>query len=219
MADLRRRADCRCAAGVLAQQSGAMVTDDPRLAPLAKFTLEGELTPGYGDSYLFFVGRDRVHEILQWILTKEKLSLKLSMFGYDDPDLNKIIMAMMASKHTRVQISLDKTQAGGVHEKAILDQDQKLDRVDFNNSVVITTSSTGQILHTKGGVCLGYGIGFEGSTNWSATGEGTGTGDNVKGVKAQSNTLLVTTNHVVLQRFIANLDNEHANALERQAKK
>jgi hypothetical protein len=33
------------------------VSDDPRLAALGKFTPEGALTPGYGDHYVFFVGR------------------------------------------------------------------------------------------------------------------------------------------------------------------
>jgi hypothetical protein len=195
------------------------MTDDPRIEELFKFTYEAELTPGYGDSYLFFVGRDQVHEILNYILSNEKLALKLSMYGYDDAELNKTILKMMKDKNIRVQISLDKSQASGVHEKPLLDADRKLDAVAFKNSFVITTTSSGQILHTKGGVCLGSGIAFEGSTNWSASGEGIGTGNNVKGVKAQSNTLLVTTNPVIVQRFTANLDNEHASALARQAKK
>ncbi len=186
------------------------MTDDPRIAELARFTREGELTPGHGDSYLFFAGRDDVHGILKWLLVKEKLSLKLSMFGYDNPELNGVILRMMRSHHIRVQASLDKTQAGGVHERALLALDAKLDPVDYRNSFVVTTSPTGEILHTKGGVCVGAGIGFEGSTNWSASGEGT----NLK--RAQSNTLLVSTNPVLLARFTANLDSEHANGLARR---
>ncbi len=187
--------------------------DDPRIAELARFSHEAELSPGYGDSYLFFVGRDNVHEILKYLLSREKLALKFSMFGYDDDELNKIIMAMMKTKTIAVQASLDKSQAGGVHERALIALDRKLNPIDFNNSFVITTSATNQILHTKGGVLVGYGVAFEGSTNWSASGEGT----DLK--KAQSNTLFVTANAVTIRRFIANLDSEHANAVARQGLK
>jgi hypothetical protein len=192
------------------------VTDDPRIAELAQFAYEGRLTPNYGDSYLFFVGRDKVHEVLKYLLVKERMALKFSMFGYDDDELNDIIMRMMHSEHIRVQASLDKSQSRGVHERKLLELDARLNPMQFNNSFVITTSSTNQILHTKGGVCCGLGVAFEGSTNWSASGEGTGTGENVSHVKAQSNTLLVSTNPVLVARFTANLDNEHAIGLARR---
>ena len=47
--------------------------DDSRLAALGKYTPEGTLTPGFGDHYLFFVGRDDVHGILLSLLTQETL--------------------------------------------------------------------------------------------------------------------------------------------------
>jgi hypothetical protein len=196
------------------------VTDDPRIAALAGYTLEGALTPGHGDAYLFFVGRDDVHGLLKALLSQEKLALKLSMYGYDDDELNTIIMGLMKTPTTRVQISLDKSQAGGVHERTILALDEKLDPVGYANSVVVCQSATHQILHTKAMVCVGQGIVAEGSTNWSTSGEGIGTG--VKGatnVKAQSNTLIVTTNPVLVSRLSANLDNEHAIGLAQQAKR
>jgi hypothetical protein len=187
--------------------------DDPRIAELAQFTLEGSLTPGYGDTYLFLVGRDSAHGLLKYILPKEQLAFKLSMFGYDDTELNNVIMGMMQTKHIHVQASLDARQAGNPTERKLLAMNESLDPIDFRNSFVTTTSPTGQILHTKGGVLVGYGMMFEGSTNWSATGEGT----DVK--HAQSNTLLVTTNPVAIARFSANLDIEHAAGLARQARK
>ena len=188
-----------------------MAGDDPRIAALSPFTREAQLTPGYGDSYLFLVGRDNVHGILKYLLSKELLALKFSMFGYDDAEINKVIMSMMKSKHIAVQASLDKRQAGGVHEKALLDLDNKLDPIEFQNSFVITNSPSGQILHTKAGVCCGAGIAFEGSTNWSATGEG------IDVNKAQSNTLLVSTNPVLIARLSANLDKEHSAGIARRA--
>jgi hypothetical protein len=191
--------------------------DDNRLVALGTYTPEGYLTPGYGDHYLFFVGRDDVHGILLWLLTRETMGLKFNMFGYDDDELN-----------VAVQGTLDRSQAGGVHERAILASDLK-DNPDFYNSFVITTSATHQISHTKGGVLIAQGLWFEGSANWSGSGEGTGiklaagTGLNAArdtpapGFKAQNNTLLVSANPVGLTRFGARLDVEHRTGMQQQA--
>lgn len=198
------------------------MTDDPRLSELGAFTPEGKLSPGYGDHYLFFAGRDSVHEILHWLLSRETMGLKMNMFGYDDDQLNADIIALMKNPNVAVQGTLDKTQAGGAHEKAILAQDVAND-VNFFNSFVVTASATGQISHTKGGVLVGQGLGWEGSTNWSASGEGTGISLDaakkpVTGYKAQNNTLLVSANPVFLARFGARLDTEHKVGLMRQAR-
>jgi hypothetical protein len=108
-------------------------------------------------------------------------------------------------------ITLDKSQAGGVHEKAILDADLHRDPVAFNTHVAIGQSATHQISHTKGGVLDGR-VGFEGSTNWSASGEGTFV---VKGhpggpgYRAQNNTLAVFTDPDTIARFTAERVAEH----------
>lgn len=193
------------------------MTDDPRLAPLGQFTPEGVLTPGYADHYLFLVGRDDIHSVLHYLLTHETMGLKLNMFGYDDDELNNDILALMENPNVQVQGSLDKSQSGGVHERKILEHDAATDP-DFYNSFVILQSETHQISHTKGGVFTAQGIGFEGSTNWSASGEGTGISlkPDVKpqpGYRAQNNTLLVSANPVFLSRFSARLDAEHLTGL------
>jgi hypothetical protein len=199
------------------------MSDDARLADLGQFTPEGTLTPGYGDHYLFLVGRDDVHGVLHHLIPLEKLYFKFNMFGYDDDVLNQDIMNLFKDPSVRVQASLDRSQAGGAHEKQLIDLDEQLDPVDFGNSFVILQSATHQISHTKGGVFVGQGIGFEGSTNWSAGGEGTGISlkadvDNPAGFKAQNNTLLVSTNSVFLARFTAQLDAEHQIGLQQQAR-
>lgn len=197
------------------------MSDDPRLAVFGAFTPEGALTPGYGDHYLFFAGRDDVHGVLLDLLTRETMGLKFNQFGYDDQALNDAIVALMKNPNVAVQGTLDRTQAGGVHEKTILALDVANDP-DFYNSFVVTTSVTGQISHTKGGVLIGQGLGWEGSTNWSASGEGTGisldpTVKPAPGWKAQNNTLLVSANPVFLSRFGARLDTEHKVGLMRRA--
>lgn len=195
--------------------------DDQRLQELAQFTPEGKLTPGYGDHYIFLVGRDDVHGILKYLIGLETLAFKFNMFGYDDQELNDAIMAMLQNPKVHVQASLDRSQASGVHEKAILTADVA-ENPDFYNSFCVLESGTNQISHTKGGIFVGQGIAFEGSTNWSDSGEGTGisfTGNQPKGFKAQNNTLLVSTNQVFISRFGARLDAEHTIGLQQRAKR
>jgi hypothetical protein len=195
--------------------------DDPRLAELGQFTPEGKLTPGYGDSYLFLVGRDDCHSILHYLIPQEKRYFRLNMFGYDDEELNQDILNLFTDPSVHVQISLDRSQAGGVHEKKIVAADQTKDPTDFSSSFCILESATHQISHTKGGVMSGLGIYFEGSMNWSNSGEGTGISLKLddtkpKGYKAQNNTLLVSTNPTNLLRFAEQLDVEHKIGLSQQ---
>ncbi len=193
------------------------MADDQRLLPLGQFTPEQALTPGFGDHYLFLVGRDDVHGILHYLLPRETMRLRLNMFGYDDDQLNEDILGLMANPNVAVQGTLDRSQAGGVHERKILAADVAGDP-GFYNSFAVGTSATHQISHTKGGVMTALGLAFEGSTNWSASGEGTGirldpTAVPAPGWVAQNNTLTITANPVFISRFAARLDVEHLTAL------
>jgi hypothetical protein len=193
--------------------------DDIRIAALAQFTPAG-LTPGYGQTYLFFVGKDDVHGILKYLLTNEKMAFKFNMFGFDDEELNQVIMDMIKTPNIRVQATLDKSQASGAHEKKIIAMDEA-NNSNFLNSFAIGQSATHQISHTKGGVLVGQGVWFEGSTNWSSSGEGTGISlkadiKNPAGFKSQNNTLLVSVNPVMLSHFSEQLDAEHMIALQQK---
>ena len=182
------------------------------LEDLAPFTKEGTFSKGASrDFHLFYVGRDDVHGILKYLLSRATTSLYLNMFGYDDEELNLECMRCAEDASVTTVITLDKSQAGGKHEKAILDSDVAKDPLAFNTHVVVGQSATHQITHTKGGVLDGR-IGFEGSTNWSAGGEGTFV---VKGhaggpgYRAQNNTLAVFTDPDTIARFTAELVAEH----------
>lgn len=197
--------------------------DNPQLAEFGQFTPEGRLTPGYGDHYIFLVGRDDVHSILKKLITGETLELTGNEFGYDDEELNQAILDLFKKPSVKVQITLDKTQAGGVHERAIIAADEASDPVDFNNSFAIGKSGTHQISHTKGMVFSGQGLWCEGSTNLSKSGEGIGVSlkadvANPKGFQAQNNTLVVSANQVGLSRFRAKLDAEHQIAVNQSKK-
>jgi hypothetical protein len=187
------------------------------LNELAQFTREGTFSSNASkDFHLFYVGRDDVHGVLEYLLKRASVSLYLNMFGYDDEDLNKECMRCAADPHITTLVTLDKSQAGGIHEKRILDSDVSSDPSAYRSHFVIGQSATHQISHTKGGVLDGR-VGFEGSTNWSASGEGTFVvrgkpGGN--GYKAQNNTLSVFVDPDTVSRFTAELVAEHMAAAD-----
>ena len=172
------------------------------------------------DFHLFFVGRDDVHDILKHILSRVSVSLYLNMFGFDDDELNDILMAKAMDPQITMLITLDKSQSGGMHEKRLLDSDIAKDPAAFNTHFVIGQSATHQISHTKGFVADGK-VGGEGSTNWSASGEGTfvvrGKAGG-PGYKAQNNTQTIFTDPDTISRFQAELIAEHMTALTQSRK-
>jgi len=189
------------------------------LLDLQQFTQEKAYsTTASKDFRLFYVGRDDVHDILKYVLSRVSVSLYLNMFGYDDDELNDILMAKVMDPQIIMLITLDKSQAGSVHEKRLLQSDAAKDPVAFNTHFVIGQSATHQISHTKGFVADGK-VGGEGSTNWSVSGEGTFviTGKaGGPGFKAQNNTQTIFTDPDTISRFQAELIAEHMAAQAQQ---
>jgi len=186
------------------------------LDDLAAYTAEQAFGPTASPDFrVFYVGRDDVHGVLLHLFTRVTLSVKMNMFGYDDDDLNKVLMGLVQNPSVMVQVTLDRSQAAGATEKAILGSDSAQDQKGFANDFVVGESATDQISHTKGGVLDGI-VAFEGSTNWSSSGEGTGISLNAArqapGFKAQNNTLAVYVNTYEIAKFAARLDYEHATA-------
>ena len=163
------------------------------------------------DFHLFYVGRDDVHSVLKHVLSRASVSIYLNMFGFDDDELNDILMKQALDPSVTMLITLDQSQAGGAHEKALLDSDIAKNPTAFNTHFVIGQSATHQISHTKGFVADGK-VGGEGSTNWSTSGEGTFvvTGKpGGPGYKAQNNTQTIFTDVDTVGRFTAELIAEH----------
>src|ERR1700689_2938288 len=196
------------------------VIDDPSISlqrfdllDLQPYTQEKVYaTTASKDFHLFYVGRDDVHGILKHVLSRVSVSLYLNMFGFDDDELNEILKKIATDPTITMLVTLGKSQAGGKHEKALLDADRKLDLALFNTHVAIGQSLTHQISHTKGFVADGK-VAGEGSTNWSVSGEGSAVGAvfNVKatGFKAQNNTQSIITDQDTISRFTAELISEH----------
>ena len=185
------------------------------LQDLDQYLYEGQVSPrASADFRLLYVGRDNVHEALKHVLSRVTVSLYLNMFGFDDEELNAILMKIVHNPAITCLITLDKSQAGGVHEKRLLDSDAAQDPDGFRTHFVIGQSATHQISHTKGFVADGL-VGAEGSTNWSTSGEGTfvvASKPGGAGYKAQNNTQTFFTCPDAVTRFQAELIAEHVAA-------
>jgi hypothetical protein len=183
-----------------------------QLAELAQYTKERAYDSNASLMFhLFYVGRDDVHDILKYVLSRVTVSLYLNMYGYDDAELNDIIFAKALDPSITMLITLDKSQTGSKTEKLLLNSDIAKNPTAYNTHFVIGNSATNQISHTKGFVADGK-IAGEGSTNWSTSGEGvfviTGQPGGA-GYKAQNNTQSIIMDPDTISRFTAELIAEH----------
>ena len=107
----------------------------------------------------------------------------------------QIIQGKLADEKVYVQMSLDRSQASGTHEKQIL---AKWANDAFGNSIAIGTSSVhNAISHLKIVIVDGV-FTVKGSTNWSLSGE-----------QHQENELTLSRNAVVAAETRAILDLNH----------
>ena len=135
------------------------------LANLTQYTEEQAYsTNASSDVHLFYVGRDDVHDILKYILSRVRNSLYINMFGFDDAELNDILMQKAMDPNVTMMITLDLSQSKGIHEKALLAADEEHNLAKFNTYFTLGQSATHQISHTKGFVADGR-VAAEGSTN------------------------------------------------------
>ena len=138
--------------------------------------LNGFKTGGFSSDYdpnfrTFYSPVDDVHGALKATLSSATQSLIVAMYGFDDDELSAILLDKLKSEGVTVQLTLDSSQAGGVHEKTLLTA--WLDpTVDTPNSSIVSIgrSEKGAIQHQKG-VVIDSRFVISGSTNWSGGGE------------------------------------------------
>ena len=163
---------------------------------LAKYKREGRFLDGYPPELrTFFSPRDDLHGLLKDLLSSAQHSIVLNMFGYADEELDEIIRNKLTSDHVYVQMSLDKSQSAGVHERQLL---ARWNNHAFGNSIAIGTSNTKHaISHLK--ILIVDGVyTVKGSTNWSLSGE-----------QQQDNELTLSRNAVIAAETRAILDLNH----------
>ena len=170
---------------------------------LAVYKAEKRFLDGYpADEWTFYAPRDDLHGLLTALIASTQRSLVLNMYGYDDDELDQIIRDKLATNQVYVQMSLDKSQAAGVHEKQLL---AKWSNDAFGNSIAIGTSVKHAISHLK--VLIVDGVyTVTGSTNWSISGE-----------TEQDNQLSLNRNAVIAAEMRGVLDLNHDWMLKQMA--
>lgn len=156
------------------------------------------------DRRTFYAPVDDVHGALKALLEATTKSLVMSMYGLDDDELVDLVAHLLDDPAMYCQISLDRSQAGGVHERDLLAQY----RAEFeSNSVAIGNSERGAIAHRKMLIIDGLWV-IGGSTNWSDSGE-----------TKQANELTVVKNATVAAEARHVLDLTHSAMLTQMAKR
>lgn len=163
----------------------------------------GEFEPGYPeDMATLYSPDDDVHSALVSCIGSARHSLVVAMYGFDDDALARVIVAKLADPNMFVQLTLDSSQAGGVHERELL-KGMNMP----GNMVAYGRSERGAIMHLKMVVIDGIDT-VTGSTNWSDSGE-----------NKQDNQLTVIRNPLVAARARTKIDLVHAGMMQQMAKK
>lgn len=169
----------------------------PDLSALDKHSATG-FPPGTPPGLrTFFSPVDDIHGALTDLVASATQSLIVAMYGFDDPDLAAALLRQMQAEHVFVQLTLDSSQAAGVHEKTLLEQENYP-----ATSVAVGRSEKGAIMHLKMLVIDGIDT-VTGSTNWSASGE-----------DLQDNQLTVVRDALHAAKSRARIDAIHTNMLQ-----
>jgi len=152
----------------------------------------------------FYSPEDHVPQVLQSVVSSVSKSIVVAMYGFDDDVLAAMLDTALQNPAIYVQITLDQSQAAGMHEKDLL---AKYANDMTGNSVAIGQSERGAIMHRKMVIVDGLWR-ISGSTNWSTSGE-----------TLQDNELTIIRDAMVCAEARPILDIEHDSALKQMAAK
>lgn len=174
---------------------------------LGQFKVGGSFPGDYGQETLaFFSPNDGlgIHQVILWALLQADQAIVANIYGFDDDSFAEIIFSAAKNPKCYVQISLDKSQAGGVHERKLLVEAGAM----IGTSIAIGRSAHGAISHDKMLICQGSGGAWlvKGSTNWSTSGE-----------TLQDNEMTITTNRAAIAEARTIMDISHDQKLQAMA--
>jgi len=175
---------------------------DLSVADLDIFKVKGPPSGYPTNMRTFYSPEDHVPQVLQSVISSVSRSIVVAMYGFDDDALAAMLDKVLKNPAIYVQITLDGSQAAGVHEKDLL---AKYAHEMTGNSVAIGRSERGAIMHRKMVVVDGLWR-ISGSTNWSTSGE-----------TLQDNELTVIRDAMVCSEARPVLDVEHDSALKQMA--
>ncbi len=177
--------------------------DGLKWTDLGKFKAGGSFPVDYGTETLaFFSPNDpSVHQVILWALLQADQAIVFNVYGFDDDEFAEVIFKAAANPKCYVQGSLDKSQAGGVHERKLLVEAGAL----IGTSIAVGHSAKGAISHDKMLICQGSSGAWliKGSTNWSTSGE-----------TLQDNELTITTNRAAIAEARTIMDISHDQKLQ-----
>ncbi len=169
---------------------------------LGQYKAAGRLPDQYpANTRTFFSPEDSIPALLTSLLSSARQSVVLNMYGYDDDALDALIIAHAQDPKMYVQMSLDKSQAGGVHERKLLSGVLSTP----GTNVAVGTSTKHAISHLKVLIVDGL-YTVSGSTNWSLSGE-----------TAQDNQLTLQNDAIIAAEYRAILDRNHVAMLAQMA--
>lgn len=142
--------------------------------------------PGWpNDDYAFFAPRDNLHQAILAVVQSAAHSVLANHYGFDDPEIADALYTKATDPEIAFLLNLDSTQAGGAHERQLLEQWQSL----IGTSVAVGQSVKHAISHLKITVVDGI-YTISGSTNLSLAGE-----------QRQDNELRVSRNPLLAARY------------------
>jgi PLD-like domain len=174
----------------------------PSLSELDQFKASA-FPSGYpANARTFYSPVDQVHEALKATVSAATSSVIVSMYGYDDVELNTLLQDKLTAGHVFVQLSLDSTQAAGKVEQSLL---SSWHNDGIGNSIAIGHSEKSAIMHLKLAIVDGLDL-ITGSTNWSGGGE-----------SRQDNQLTIIRDPLVAAEARARVDIIHDDMLKQMA--